>query len=181
MKTDANLVVDTHVGTRVRMRRVMLGVTQEALAGALGVTFQQVQKYEKGTNRISASRLQHISQILQVPVPFFFDGAPGGVDGTAVSPILRERISRHFRWTGFDESIHARREREVAATDCSSGRGLRRTLTNHGATWPDLCPSPAATRPLTAPVATGPTVVDQRDTGPSHVRDRDSVSRSPAN
>jgi transcriptional regulator with XRE-family HTH domain len=86
MKTDANLVVDKHVGSRVRMRRVMLGVTQEALAGALGVTFQQVQKYEKGTNRISASRLQHISQILQVPAPFFFEGAPGGADGTPGVP-----------------------------------------------------------------------------------------------
>ena len=79
-------VVDKHVGSRVRMRRMMLGMSQEALGGALGLTFQQVQKYEKGVNRISASKLQHISQILQVPVPFFFEGAPGGVDGTAESP-----------------------------------------------------------------------------------------------
>jgi transcriptional regulator with XRE-family HTH domain len=56
---------------------MMLGVSQEKLGDALGLTFQQVQKYEKGTNRIGASRLQHISQILQVPVPFFFDRAPG--------------------------------------------------------------------------------------------------------
>ena len=58
------------------MRRLMLDMSQTALGDALGVTFQQVQKYEKGTNRIGASRLQHISHILQVPVPFFFDGAP---------------------------------------------------------------------------------------------------------
>jgi transcriptional regulator with XRE-family HTH domain len=58
------------------MRRLMLGLSQTKLADALGLTFQQVQKYEKGTNRISASRLQGISQILQVPVFFFFDGAP---------------------------------------------------------------------------------------------------------
>jgi transcriptional regulator with XRE-family HTH domain len=68
--------IDMHVGKRVRMRRLMLEMSQEMLGDALGVTFQQVQKYEKGTNRISASRLQHISQILQVPVVFFFDGAP---------------------------------------------------------------------------------------------------------
>jgi transcriptional regulator with XRE-family HTH domain len=66
---------DKHVGARVRMRRLMLDMTQEKLGHALGLTFQQVQKYEKGTNRISASRLQHISHILQVSVSFFFDGA----------------------------------------------------------------------------------------------------------
>jgi len=58
------------------MRRLMLGMSQEKLGNGLGLTFQQVQKYEKGTNRIGASRLQHISQLLQVPVPFFFEGAP---------------------------------------------------------------------------------------------------------
>jgi transcriptional regulator with XRE-family HTH domain len=67
---------DIHVGARVRMRRLMLGWSQTQLGEALGITFQQVQKYEKGTNRISASRLQHISDLLQVPVPFFFEGAP---------------------------------------------------------------------------------------------------------
>src|SRR5215210_5160578 len=67
---------DKHVGSRVRMRRMMLSMSQEKLGDALGLTFQQVQKYEKGTNRIGASRLQHISRILQVPVSFFFDGAP---------------------------------------------------------------------------------------------------------
>jgi transcriptional regulator with XRE-family HTH domain len=68
--------IDKYVGKRVRMRRLMLGMSQGALADQLGLTFQQVQKYEKGTNRISASRLQHMCHILQVPVPFFFDGAP---------------------------------------------------------------------------------------------------------
>jgi transcriptional regulator with XRE-family HTH domain len=58
------------------MRRMMLGMSQEKLGDALGLTFQQVQKYEKGTNRIGASRLQQISNILQVPVSFFFEGAP---------------------------------------------------------------------------------------------------------
>ena len=68
--------IDKHVGSRVRMRRMMLAMSQEKLGDALGLTFQQVQKYEKGTNRIGASRLQQISHILQVPVAFFFDGAP---------------------------------------------------------------------------------------------------------
>src|SRR6266403_3706757 len=68
--------IDKHVGSRVRMRRMMLEMSQEKLGDALGLTFQQVQKYEKGTNRIGASRLQQISLILQVPVAFFFEGAP---------------------------------------------------------------------------------------------------------
>jgi transcriptional regulator with XRE-family HTH domain len=72
---------DKHVGARVRMRRMMLSMSQEKLGDALGLTFQQVQKYEKGTNRIGASRLQHIAQILQVPVSFFFEGGPAA-DGS---------------------------------------------------------------------------------------------------
>ena len=64
------------VGRRVRMRRKMLAMSQEKLGAALGLTFQQVQKYENGTNRMGASRLQQMSDILQVPVEFFFEGAP---------------------------------------------------------------------------------------------------------
>ena len=81
--------IDKHVGSRVRMRRMMLGMSQEKLGDALGLTFQQVQKYEKGTNRIGASRLQQISIILQVPVSFFFEGAPtptGGPSGLGEAP-----------------------------------------------------------------------------------------------
>jgi transcriptional regulator with XRE-family HTH domain len=65
-----------YVGNRVRTRRLMLGMSQEALAEQLGLTFQQVQKYEKGINRISAGRLQQLCLILDVPVSFFFDNAP---------------------------------------------------------------------------------------------------------
>jgi transcriptional regulator with XRE-family HTH domain len=81
--------IDRHVGSRVRMRRMMLGMSQEKLGDALDLTFQQVQKYEKGTNRIGASRLQSIAHILQVPVAFFFEGAPSGAghaDGLAEAP-----------------------------------------------------------------------------------------------
>jgi transcriptional regulator with XRE-family HTH domain len=82
---------DKHVGSRVRMRRMMLGMSQEKLGDALDLTFQQVQKYEKGTNRIGASRLQQISAILQVPVAFFFEGAPsaqtvGRIEGMSEAP-----------------------------------------------------------------------------------------------
>jgi transcriptional regulator with XRE-family HTH domain len=70
--------IDRHVGSRVKMRRTLLGISQEKLAGALGISFQQVQKYEKGTNRIGASRLQDIAKFLQVEPSYLFEGAPGG-------------------------------------------------------------------------------------------------------
>ena len=75
--------VDRHVGARIRMRRLMLKCSQAQLGDALGLTFQQVQKYEKGANRVGASRLQHIASILQVPVSFFFEGAP--INGAPVN------------------------------------------------------------------------------------------------
>ena len=80
--------IDTHVGSRVRMRRLILSMSQEKLGDAIGLTFQQVQKYEKGTNRMGSSRLQQIANALQVPVTFFFEGAPGQskLDGKAQSP-----------------------------------------------------------------------------------------------
>ena len=65
--------IDKRVGSRVRMRRLMLGMSQTQLADAIGITFQQIQKYEKGTNRVSASRLQQIARVLQAPVSYFFD------------------------------------------------------------------------------------------------------------
>jgi transcriptional regulator with XRE-family HTH domain len=81
--------IDKHVGSRVRMRRKMLAMSQQKLADALGLTFQQVQKYERGANRMGASRLQQMSDILQVPVEFFFEGAPNASephgDGSALS------------------------------------------------------------------------------------------------
>ena len=68
--------IDIHVGSRVRLRRMMLSMSQEKLGEQLGITFQQIQKYEKGTNRIGASRQQHIARVLSVPVAFFFEDAP---------------------------------------------------------------------------------------------------------
>lgn len=74
--------IDMHVGGRIRLRRNMLGISQEKLGESLGITFQQIQKYEKGTNRVGASRLQAISAVLEVPVAFFFEDAPGGAANT---------------------------------------------------------------------------------------------------
>src|SRR5262245_10451136 len=81
---------DQYVGSRVRMRRKMLGMSQAKLGAALGLTFQQVQKYERGANRIGASRLQQMSHVLQVPLEFFFEGAPNasaphGSNGSTLS------------------------------------------------------------------------------------------------
>src|SRR4030081_531517 len=104
--------IDKHVGSRVRMRRMMLAMSQEKLGDALGLTFQQVQKYEKATNRIGASRLQQISHILQVPVAFFFEGAPS-IPGTPQTTEngafggLRDRLSRHVGRTRAHQGRHA--------------------------------------------------------------------------
>jgi len=88
MLTKAPNPVDRHVGSRMRMRRMLIGMSQEKLGEALGITFQQIQKYEKGTNRIGASRLHHIGRVLGVPIEFFYEGAPqvGAVQGFAESP-----------------------------------------------------------------------------------------------
>ncbi len=94
--------IDIHVGSRVRLRRMLLSMSQEKLGDQMGLTFQQIQKYEKGTNRIGASRLHHISQILEVPVQFFFDDAPlvagqsagaGGMSEPKMENFLYEFIS----------------------------------------------------------------------------------------
>lgn len=91
MPRNKERTLDAYIGARVRMRRLMLHMSQEALSGQLGVTFQQVQKYEKGLNRISASRLFELAQALRVPVGYFYDGldapdalpAPNGVNDIA--------------------------------------------------------------------------------------------------
>lgn len=72
-------VIDVYVGSRIRLQRKLNGISQTALAEGLGITFQQVQKYEKGTNRVGSSRLQAIANILGVPVSFFFEEGPGAL------------------------------------------------------------------------------------------------------
>lgn len=87
--------VDVHVGKRIRMRRLLLGMNQETLANALGLTFQQVQKYEGGANRVSASRLSAMGDILRVPISYFFEGIrPDDKKQTPAERASRERIER---------------------------------------------------------------------------------------
>ncbi len=71
--------IDLHVGSRIRLRRTLLGMSQEALGQSVGLTFQQIQKYERGANRVGASRLFEFSRILDIPVSFFFDEMPSKV------------------------------------------------------------------------------------------------------
>jgi transcriptional regulator with XRE-family HTH domain len=90
-------LVDLHVGGRVRMRRKMLGVSQEHLADALKLTFQQVQKYERGSNRVSASKLYEIARALQVPVSYFFDGLADPMMDKADEPgVAADRVLTDF-------------------------------------------------------------------------------------
>jgi transcriptional regulator with XRE-family HTH domain len=97
---------DVHVGSRIRLRRNMLGMSQEKLGENLGITFQQIQKYEKGTNRVGASRLQAIADVLSVPVAFFFEDLPG------------EETARN---RGFAEDTSA----AFAIDFCTSAEGLQ--------------------------------------------------------
>jgi len=82
-------VIDAHVGARIRLRRTLLGMSQDKLGQAIGLTFQQVQKYERGANRIGAGRLFEIAQVLDVPVAFFFDDMPTDVAATGPGETYR--------------------------------------------------------------------------------------------
>ena len=86
--------VDVHVGARIRMRRLLLGMNQESLAKALGLTFQQVQKYEGGSNRVSASRLSSVAKILGVPVGYFYSDLPQDTDDAGDDRQWREYLQR---------------------------------------------------------------------------------------
>ena len=88
--------MDIHVGTRVRLRRMLLGMSQEKLGEHLGLTFQQVQKYEKGVNRIGASRLFDLAKVLGVQIQFFFDEAPVGFHGAAHAAGFAEKPAESY-------------------------------------------------------------------------------------
>ena len=109
--------VDRYVGSRVRMRRLVLGKSQTKLADAIELTFQQVQKYEKGTNRMGASRLQQVADALQVPVTYFFDGAPSSAQDTPQCAVvcLRDRVPLDGRRDRADARVHAAAERQDQA------------------------------------------------------------------
>lgn len=112
--------VDVHVGNRIRMRRMLIGMSQEKLGERLGLTFQQVQKYEKGTNRVSASRLFHVAQVLSVPVQFFYEDLPAGVEDDSA--------------LGFAEST----EQAVITNFLNSTEGLQLNRAFHQISDPDV-------------------------------------------
>ena len=122
--------IDKHVGSRLRMRRMMLGMSQGKLGEALGITFQQVQKYEKGVNRMGASRLQQAAQNLGVSVPFFFEGAPGGHKLEARRSVagLCQRVHLQRRGAETNQSLQANSEPRDAPSDRRSRAGDRRRL-----------------------------------------------------
>jgi transcriptional regulator with XRE-family HTH domain len=104
--------IDVHVGSRVRLRRTLLGMSQEKLGEALGLTFQQVQKYERGVNRIGASRLFDLARVLDVPIGFFFDDMPDAMGGGANT---RSRTAGFAEaQDGFeDDTLHRRETLEL--------------------------------------------------------------------
>lgn len=107
-KTGKPNPIDVHVGSRVRLRRTLLGMSQEKLGEAIGLTFQQVQKYERGANRIGASRLFDLSRVLDVPVSFFFDDMPAEA---AAAPVDDEETgTSHEAPSGYEPDPMAKRE-----------------------------------------------------------------------
>jgi transcriptional regulator with XRE-family HTH domain len=113
-KTGRPSPIDVHVGSRIRLRRTLMGMSQERLGEALGLTFQQVQKYERGVNRVGASRLFDLSRVLDVPISFFYDDMPeslasvyGGQQG---APTPRRSVGFAEAQDGFGEDAINRRE-----------------------------------------------------------------------
>ncbi len=104
--------IDVHVGTRVRLRRTLLGMSQEKLGEALGLTFQQVQKYERGVNRIGASRLFDLARVLDVPIGFFFDDMPDAVGGS-MNGIRRAMGFADSQDAFEDDTLHRRETLEL--------------------------------------------------------------------
>ena len=102
--------IDAHVGSRVRLRRTLLGMSQEKLGDALGLTFQQVQKYERGVNRIGASRLFDLARVLDVPIGFFFDDLPPEMGGNVAVRSRPALYGLAEAQSGFDDDNMNKRE-----------------------------------------------------------------------
>lgn len=106
--------IDVHVGTRVRLRRTLLGMSQEKLGEALGLTFQQIQKYERGVNRIGASRLFDLARVLDVPIGFFFDDMSPELGGSGANRPRNAGMGLAERQDGFeDDTLHRRETLEL--------------------------------------------------------------------
>ncbi len=113
--------IDAHVGRRVRLSRTLMGMSQAQLAGSVGLTFQQIQKYERGTNRIGASRLYQFSQVLDVPVSYFFDDMPKEVTGR------RPGVSDAQVASGEEDQMSRRETLELVRAYCRiSDPGVRK-------------------------------------------------------
>lgn len=119
--------VDLHVGQRVKARRMLLAMTQEELADKLGVTFQQVQKYEKGVNRVSASRLLSLSQVLRVPVQYFFDERPDD----DMKPKRRRSAAASESGGNRDGVFSSQASALMEAFDRIRDRDIRQALVDH--------------------------------------------------
>jgi transcriptional regulator with XRE-family HTH domain len=102
--------IDVHVGSRIRLRRTLLGMSQERLGEALGLTFQQVQKYERGVNRVGASRLFDLSRVLDVPISFFFDDMPEPLAAVYGNQSTRRSAGFAEGQEGFGDDTLSRRE-----------------------------------------------------------------------
>jgi transcriptional regulator with XRE-family HTH domain len=102
--------IDVHVGSRIRLRRTLLGMSQERLGEALGLTFQQVQKYERGVNRVGASRLFDLMRVLDVPISFFFDDMPESLTSAYGSQAGRRAAGYSEAHDGFSDDALNRRE-----------------------------------------------------------------------
>ena len=102
--------IDVHVGSRIRLRRTLLGMSQERLGEALGLTFQQVQKYERGVNRVGASRLFDLARVLDVPISFFFDDMPEPLAREYGNGAVRRAVGFAEPQEGFDDDTLHRRE-----------------------------------------------------------------------
>jgi transcriptional regulator with XRE-family HTH domain len=102
--------IDVHVGSRIRLRRTLLGMSQERLGEALGLTFQQVQKYERGVNRVGASRLFDLSRVMDVPISFFFDDMPDSLSANYGMPGSRRAVGFAEGQDGFGDDAMQRRE-----------------------------------------------------------------------
>lgn len=102
--------IDVHVGSRIRLRRTLLGMSQERLGEALGLTFQQIQKYERGVNRVGASRLFDLSRVLDVPISFFFDDMPEPLAASYGSHATRRAVGFGEPSDGFDDDALHKRE-----------------------------------------------------------------------
>jgi transcriptional regulator with XRE-family HTH domain len=106
--------IDVHVGGRIRLRRTLLGMSQERLGEALGLTFQQVQKYERGVNRVGASRLFDLSRVLDVPISFFFDDMPEPLAREYGGATVRRAVGFAEPQESFeDDALHRRETLEL--------------------------------------------------------------------